>query len=76
MNNESRYTVTITEHGSEKRTCGTEWEEGAGKDGSYGYTPEIEKTVEFSRDVFKQNTEALNLVEVIKAVNGLIGEQK
>jgi hypothetical protein len=36
-----------------------------------GYTPEIEKTVEETRTVLEQNIDTLNLVNVIKAINGI-----
>jgi len=38
---------------------------------AYGYTPEIEKTVEEKREVLKQVVEVLDLATVIKAINKL-----
>jgi hypothetical protein len=37
----------------------------------YGYTPEIEKTVEVSREVLKQNVDTLDLAKVIQVINNL-----
>lgn len=34
-------------------------------------TPTIEQTVEIEREVFKQDADSLDLVAVIKAVNGI-----
>ena len=36
-----------------------------------GYTPEIEKTVEETREVLKQTVDTLDLQAVIKAINNL-----
>ena len=37
----------------------------------YGYTPEIEKEVEVTTKVLEQTVDDLDLVAVIRAVNGL-----
>jgi len=73
--NDKRYKIEVTEFCFEKRIKGKEWKqvtdgvlEGGG---NYAYTPEIEKTVEVERTIFTQNTDDLDLVAVIKAVNGL-----
>jgi len=78
MGIDKRYEITVTEHVWEKRISGKEWEVGAGKpekgdgsEGNYGYTPEIEKTVKVQRQLFSQNTDKLDLISVIKAINGL-----
>ncbi len=70
-----RYKITITEETTEVKLQGKEWAEG-GKGGvndgaKYGYTPEIEKTVEVTREIYTQNTDTLDLKAVIKAINGL-----
>ena len=72
----TRYEITITEHVVETKTVGKEWERGADKvdedhPSGWGYTPEIEKKVAVKREIFSQTTEDLNLVAVIKAVNGI-----
>jgi hypothetical protein len=68
-----RYKITITEIGVETQICGKNWAQGADpeKEDGWGYTPEIEKQVNVERKVFEQDTDDLNLVDVIKAVNGL-----
>lgn len=64
-----RFEITIKEFSEEKQTRGNEWENGAGDKGSYGYTPEIMKTVAVERVIYKQNVENINLTDVVKAVN-------
>jgi len=71
VSNEKRYTITVTEHAVETVIAGKSWEKDAGEGGRYGYTPEIEKRTVVVRKVFEQNTDELDLVNVIKAVNGL-----
>ncbi len=70
-----RYKITITEETTEVKLQGKQWKEG-GKIGvedgdKYGYTPEIERTVDVTREVYAQNTDTLDLKAVIKAINGL-----
>ena len=46
--------------------------EGSGSvENVYGYTPEIGKEVEVEREILSQTVENLDLVEVIKAINGI-----
>jgi len=70
---QKRYEITISEHTQEKKIRGNEWERGVNKEDpeEYGYTPEIEKTVDVHREVFKQSVDDLDLPSVIKAINGL-----
>ena len=69
---DKRYIITIVEKTTETKICGKEWQPiSKNPDADYGYTPEIEKQVLVEREIFKQNTDKLSLVEVIKAVNGL-----
>lgn len=68
-----RYEIRVTEYTHEIRIAGKEWEKGAG-DGSegeenYGYTPEIKKNVSVNREIYRQNTDKLNLKKVIEAIN-------
>ena len=75
---DKRYTITITEQTFEKQIKGKDWEKIStdGKcESTYGYTPEIEKTVAISRRVFEQNTDELHLVNVIKAINNIQNHQ-
>ncbi len=69
-----RYKITITEIGQEKKMVGRTWQKGAdlgnGVDG-YGHTPEIEKTVEVTREIYTQNTDTLDLKRVIWAINDI-----
>jgi hypothetical protein len=69
-----RYKIVITEYCSETKTVGKDWvrlSDDKTDDDQYGYSPEIEKTVEVEREVFKQGVTGLDITDVIKAVNGL-----
>ncbi len=71
-----RYKIVITEFTQETKAAGREWEKGAEpsteeKPEGWGYSPEIEKKADIERQIFVQNTDDLDLVEVIKAVNGI-----
>ncbi len=69
-----RYKITITEETQEKKIAGNNWEKGADPDNhndGWGYTPEIEKTVDVKREVYSQNTDTLDLKAVIMAINSL-----
>ncbi len=37
----------------------------------YGFTPEVETIVTETREVLKQNVDSLDLIAVIKAINGI-----
>lgn len=70
----TRYRITVTDTGTETKVKGRVWEQGVdpeNKPDGYGYTPEIEKVVDYSRTIFEQNRDDLDLVAVIKAVNGI-----
>ncbi len=66
-----RFVVTVTEFAVETVIGGKVWEKMENKEGGYGYTPEVERKKVVERKVFEQNTDELDLVGVIKAVNGL-----
>ena len=73
-----RYEITIKEYSTEIRKAGKDWarimsDEVAKEKGvdSWGYTPEIEKEKTIQREIFKQNITDLDLISVIKAVNGI-----
>lgn len=64
------YTITITKTERVVRKAGKQWEK-LKDGGDYGYTPEIEKEVEVETKVLEQTLEHLDLVAVVKAINGL-----
>ena len=65
-----RYKITITETGQETRIIGNDWKEGAHENGqSFGYTPEIEATLDYERQLYQQHVDELDLKAVINAVN-------
>jgi len=67
-----RYKIVITEYTSETKTVGNDWKRVSNDDNAkYGYTPEIQKTVDVERNIYLQNTDELDLGEVIKAINKL-----
>lgn len=67
-----RYKIVITEFTQETEIRGKEWAKVNDiPDTNYEYTPEIEKVVNVQREVLVQNVEKLNLIEVIKAINGI-----
>lgn len=65
----TRYKVVITEIGQEKRTVGATWEQGAGEGDEWGYTPEIEATRDYEREVFRQELKELDLPKLVLAIN-------
>lgn len=78
------FEITIKEIKTEKQAGGKEWkvvgEEDSGIRNSkgdpmlqnkYGYTPEIETTVEVETKIFRQAVDRLDLASVIKAINGI-----
>lgn len=72
MDTGKRYKLVITEFTTETKICGKEWaKKDDNPDTGYEYTPEIEKQVAVERTIYLQNTDDLDLSEVIKAVNGL-----
>ena len=68
-----RYLIQITEVATEQVLTDQEWAvlEEVGDVKSRGYTPQIETTKKVQREVFKQNVSELDLIAVIKAVNGI-----
>lgn len=67
---DKRYIITIKESCHETRVRGKDWSKGGdGDPEKFGYTPEIEKTVLVEREIFSQNTDELDLIAVIKAIN-------
>lgn len=71
----ARYIVVIQEQVVETVIKEPEWAEGADTNSDYvkqmGYTPEIEHKKIVTRIIYEQNTDTLNLTEVIKAINGI-----
>jgi hypothetical protein len=69
-----RFKIVITEYTQEKVMRGRRWEKvNDMPETDYAYTPEFEVTEDVSREVLVQNVDSLDLVKVIKAING-IGE--
>ena len=72
------YEITITKKETVKQMVGGDWAiidvvpvaEGcdAMKD-VYGYTPQIEREVEVTREILRQEVAQLNLSKVLKAIN-------
>jgi len=85
------YTIVITKTETVKKVVGKDWEKlgqikkedgfvavGESKtyiSDEYGYTPEIEKSVECQVKVLEQTVEYLDLNRVIIAINGLKGQK-
>jgi hypothetical protein len=65
------FKITIEETKIEKKIAGTEWERTGKDEPAYAYTPEIEKQVEVTREIFRQIVEEIDLEAVIKAVNSI-----
>lgn len=68
---EKRFVVTITEEGQERGLMGRKWVEGAGEDGNWGYAPEVETVAGYTRQIFTQELNELDLKTVVAAINGL-----
>ena len=67
-----RYMISITEIGEEVQTIGRKWEAGAGEDGErYGYTPEIQATQQYRREIYSQDVTELDIPAVISVINGI-----
>lgn len=67
-----KYKITIEKTSIKEIPAGRDWERGAGPDDDYGYTPEIMKKKEVTEQIYIQESDELDLVEVIKAVNNII----
>jgi len=68
----SRYKIVITEVTQERKICGKQWKPVNGDpEKRYDYTPEIEKVVDVTREIYAQDTAELDLKAVIKAINGI-----
>lgn len=65
-----RYRIVIEETGIETVICGKQWKPVC-EGGEYAYTPEIEKKQDVTRVIYTQDTDSLDLIKVIKAVNGI-----
>ena len=71
-----RYEVVITEFVEEKTLTKRSYEKGVNAVSEeypegYGYTEQVPQIESVKREVFKQNTDSISLVDVIKAVNGI-----
>lgn len=67
-----RYIVAVTEVGEEIRKVGKEWEpkKEIGGEKEWDYTPEIEKTCEYKREIFRQELDDLDLARLVTVING------
>lgn len=64
------YRVTIQATVQRVEVCGKEWKPTMSGDGApYAYTPETEKTVTRTLDVYEQVVDSLDVRAVIDAVN-------
>lgn len=67
-----RFKIVITEFTREEVMKGRSWERVNDlPETDYAYTPEIKVTKDVEREVLVQNVESLDLVDVIKAINGI-----
>lgn len=68
-----RYKITITEFADEETLTHREWLKGGDKpnESGYGYAPQVKQIESVEREAFSQNTDELDLIKVIKAVNGI-----
>lgn len=70
-----RYQITITEFVEEKTLTHREYSKGVkvtdtDPDG-WGHTPQVKEVRIVEREIYKQNTNTMDLITVIKAVNGI-----
>ena len=76
---EKRYVISVKEIGQELKVIERQWEQGAeptdGNPNGWGYTPEIEATRSYAREVFQQTVDELDLAALVSVVNG-IGKDK
>jgi len=72
---DKRYRISVTEEVVEERVIPRKWERGADQSGAredgYGYAPEIMTKDYVTRTIYERNTDSLNIVELIKAVEGM-----
>jgi len=71
---EKRFKITIEEEQFENTLTTRSWEKGGpdkneDDNGEYGYTPQIPQQKKVKRTIFAQDTNGLDLVAVIKAIN-------
>lgn len=66
-----RYRVLVIEAGQETRIIGRAWERKASGEQGYEYTPEVEATRDYERNIYEQLVDDIDLPKVIAAVNKL-----
>lgn len=72
MKDAIRYVVTVKAVVERVEKAGKEWQKTtAAVDAPYGYTPEIEKTVQREIELYEQRVDTLDMAELVKVVNGL-----
>lgn len=70
----ARYKIVITEYAEDERLVRREWAQGAdpeNEDRGYGWTPQVRQVEYVEREILKQSVEDVNVVAVIKAINGI-----
>jgi hypothetical protein len=72
MKDAIRYVVTVKAVVERVEKAGKEWQKTtAAADAPYGYTPEIERTVQREVEVYEQRVDTLDLAKLVQVVNGL-----
>jgi len=68
-----RYKITIEERQYEETLTDRKWTANVDqeREDTYGYTPQVPQQKIVTREVYKQDVNELDLVKVIKAVNGI-----
>lgn len=67
-----RYTVKVTATTERVEKVGKEWRQVDGKpESKYDYTPEIEKTMLRSEQVYEQTVDTLDMAALVKVVNNI-----
>ena len=66
-----RYVVTVKAVVERVEKSGQEWRKISDAPDAYGYTPEIEKTIQRELTVYEQTVVNLNMAKLVQVVNGL-----
>lgn len=69
------YEVVITRSAVETERIGGQWAEiGVDDDDKkeFGYTPKYDREATVKKEIYRQRAEGLDLVAVIKAINGIV----
>jgi len=66
-----RYKITIEEEAEETTLTSKDWEKDDSCERGYNYTPQEEQVEMVKRVIYTQSADEIDLVEVIKALNGI-----